>query len=788
MIKSLFFYSVCSSSSSSSSTSMMKIVLSSFYRRRKLIYLLDRSLFLRHFSTESDPSTVIKSDSEESVAGEFLKHLRETPQHGWASSGFLDLLLVSSSSLSPRVFSQITRRLNSYSSALSFFEYLNEKSQSLKHRDESLSVAFQSLIEFACKESDSRDKLLQLYETAKENKVPITINAAKFLIRWFGRLGMVNQSVLVYEELDPDVKNTHVGNVFIDVLLKGGLVDDALKVLDKMLEKESIFPPNESTVDIFFRRWDSVGDSERRCVTDEQILQLVLKLGDHGLAPNCVWLTRFITTLCKNGKTNVAWETLSKLMKNKASLEAPPFNALLTSLGRNMDIGRMNDIAAEMNEMGIQADTVTLGILINTLCKSRRVDEALEIFEQMCGRQSDYGNVIKADEILFNTLINALCKVGRLKEAEDLLVKMKMDGCVPNRITYNCLVDGYCTAGQLDTAKSAVSQMKEEGIEPNVVTLNTIIKGMCRHRRVSSAVSFLMDMEKEGLKRNVVTYMTLINAYCNVNNIEKAMQLFDQMVEAGSPPDAKIYYALISGLCQARRDHDALKMVEKLKRAGLSLDLLAYNMLIGLFCDKNKADEVYELLTDMEGAGLKPDSITYNTLISHFGKHKDFESVQKMMEKMKEEGFVPNVVTYGAVIQAYCSSGKMNEALKLFNDMGSHSKVWPNTVIYNILINAVCKLGNLKQALSLKKDMIEKRVRPNVETYNALFKILKDKSQLESVLELTDEMVKQSIEPNHITMEVLMKLLPEVGESKKLKKFMQGYSVTSRTEQDVTLF
>lgn len=41
-----------------------------------------------------------------------------------------------------------------------------------------------------------------------------------------------------------------------------------------------------------------------------------------------------------------------------------------------------------------------------------------------------------------------------------------------------------------------------------------------------------------------------------------------------------------------------------------------------------------------------------------------------------------------------------------------------------------------------------------------------------------------SIEPNHITIENLMKLLPEVGESKKLKKFMQDFSVASPTEKD----
>jgi pentatricopeptide repeat protein len=756
----------------------MSIMLS-ISRRRNSYILLNHSRFLRRFSYDVDPRPEIKLESQEFVVVKFVKTLQKTPQHDWASSESLSALVVSSSSASPLVFSQITRRLGSYSLAISFFEYLDAKSQSLKRREESLSLALQSVIEFAGSEPDPRDKLLRLYEIAKEKNIPLTIVATKLLIRWFGRMGMVNQSVLVYERLDSNMKNSQVRNVVVDVLLRNGLVDDAFKVLDEMLQKESVFPPNRITADIVLHEvWKG------RLLTEEKIIALISRFSSHGVSPNSVWLTRFISSLCKNARANTAWDILSDLMKNKTPLEAPPFNALLSCLGRNMDISRMNDLVLKMDEVKIRPDVVTLGILINTLCKSRRVDEALEVFEQMRGKRTDDGNVIKADSIHFNTLIDGLCKVGRLKEAEELLVRMKLEErCVPNAVTYNCLIDGYCRAGKLETAKEVVSRMKEDEIKPNVVTVNTIVGGMCRHHGLNMAVVFFMDMEKEGVKGNVVTYMTLIHACCSVSNVEKAMYWYEKMLEAGCSPDAKIYYALISGLCQVRRDHDAIRVVEKLKEGGFSLDLLAYNMLIGLFCDKNNAEKVYEMLTDMEKEGKKPDSITYNTLISFFGKHKDFESVERMMEQMREDGLDPTVTTYGAVIDAYCSVGELDEALKLFKDMGLHSKVNPNTVIYNILINAFSKLGNFGQALSLKEEMKMKMVRPNVETYNALFKCLNEKTQGETLLKLMDEMVEQSCEPNQITMEILMERLSGSDELVKLRKFMQGYSVASPTEK-----
>ncbi|EOA25314.1 hypothetical protein CARUB_v10018630mg [Capsella rubella] len=756
----------------------MSIMLS-ISRRRNSYILLNHIRFLRRFSDNIEPRPAIKSESQESVVAKFLENLQRLPQHDWASSESLSSLLVSSSSVSPLVFPQITRRLGSYSLAISFFEYLDATSQSLKRREESLSLTLQSVIEFAGSEPDSQDKLLQLYEIAIEKNIPFTVVATKLLIRWFGRMGMVNQSVLVYERLDSNMKNTQVRNVVIEVLLRNGLVDDAFKVLDEMFQKDSVFPPNRITADIVLHEvWKG------KLLTEENIIGLISRFSSHGVSPNSVWLTRFITSLCKNGRTNAAWDILSDLMENNAPLEAPPFNTLLSCLGRNMNIGRMNALVLKMDEMGIRPDVVTLGVLINTLCKSRRIDEALEVFEQMCGKRTDDGNMIKADSIHFNTLIDGLCKMGRLKEAEELLVRMKVEeNCAPNTVTYNCLIDGYCRAGKLETAKEVVSKMKEEGIKPNVVTLNTIVGGMCRHHGLNMAVLFLMDMEKEGVKGNVITYMTLIHACCYVNNIEKAMHWYEKMLEAGCSPDAKIYYALISGLCQVRREHDVIRVVEKLKERGFSLDLLAYNMLIGLFCDKNNTEKVYEMLRDMEKEGMKPDSITYNTLISFFGKLKDFESVQRMMEEMREDGLDPTVVTYGAVIDAYCSVGELNEAVKLFKEMGMRSKVNPNTVIYNILINAFSNLGNVEQALTLKEEMKMKMVRPNVETYNALFNCLKEKNQAETLLKLMDEMVEQSCEPNQITMEILMERLSGSDELVKLRKFMQGYSVASPTEK-----
>ncbi|XP_030967398.1 pentatricopeptide repeat-containing protein At3g61520, mitochondrial [Quercus lobata] len=743
---------------------------------------LHSPIILRHLSTESNPPPPPphqdQDQDQDSLITQALQLLQapDYDSNSNTTTPLQELLFSSSSPSSPFIFRNITRRLSSSSEALKFFHYLQSNSTSQDILP-SLSSTFQAIFELASREPDSHNKLLELYGTAKEHNVPLTINAATLLIRCLGRAGMVDQVLVVVKEVDPSLKNTHFCNVVIDVMFRLGRVDDALKVLDEMLQPDSECPPNDSTGDIIFgamlrREWRG------RSINDEEIVGLVSKFGEHDVFPDTFQLTQLITKFCRNRKTGRAWDLLHDVMKSGGVVEAASCNALLTGLGKGGDFERMNNLTTEMKEMNIQPNVVTFGILINLMCKSRRVDDALEVFKKM--KEGSDGVLVEPDAIMYNTLIDGLCKVGRQEEGLSLVEQMRsQNGCAPNTVTYNCLIDGFCKSGEIERAQELFDQMNRESVFPNVITLNTLIDGMCRHGRINSAVEFLNDMQSKGVKGNAVTYAILINAFCNVNNIDKAMEFFDQMSNSGCSPDAIVYYTLISGLSQAGRMDDASSVVSKLKEVGFCLDTVCYNVLIGGFCKKNKLDKAYETLKEMEEAGVKPDSVTYNTLISYLSKTGNFTTAHRVMRKMIKEGLKPTVVTYGALIHAYCLIGKIDEGMKIFRDMGSASKVPPNTVIYNILIDSLCKNDDVEHALSLMDDMKVKGVKPNITTYNAIFKGLRDKNLLEKAFELMDRMIEQACNPDYITMEVLTEWLSAVGETGKLKKFVQGYEVSA---------
>nr|XP_027191950.1 uncharacterized protein LOC101508252 isoform X1 [Cicer arietinum]XP_027191951.1 uncharacterized protein LOC101508252 isoform X1 [Cicer arietinum] len=595
-------------------------------------------------------------------------------------------------------------------------------------------------------------------------------------------LPMLDVSLLRFNELDPSSKSTRVCNGLLMGLFKSGRTTDALHILDQMLELNSEFPPDDFTGEVVF---GELVKRERpgKGLADEEIMGLVTKLGEHGVFPDTFKLTQLISKLCGKRKNCVAWELLHGVMKLGGPVEAASCNALLTGLGRERDIQKMNKLLAEMEELKIRPSVITFGILINHLCKARRIDEALGVFDKLRGKGEKNRNGVEPDVVLYNTLIDGLCKVGREEDGLSLLEEMKTEKKNrPNTVTYNCLIDGFCKAGNIDKARELFGLMNEEGVQPNVVTLNTLVGGMCKIGRVYSAVEFLNEMKGKGLKGNAVTYTALISAFCGVNNIDQAMQYFDEMLSSGCSPDAIVYYSLISGLSIAGRMDDASVVVSQLKRAGFGLDRTCYNVLISGFCKKKKLERVYEMLNQMEETGVKPDTVTYNTLVSYLGKAGDFAAASKVMEKMIKEGLKPSVVTYGAVIHAYCLKKNVDEAMKIFEEMCSTSIVPPNTVIYNILIDALCKINNVEKAVSLMDDMKVKGVRPNTTTYNAILKGVRDKRMLHKAFELMDRMVEDACSPDYVTMEILTEWLSAVGEIEKLKLFVEGYRVQNAVE------
>ncbi|GLU00701.1 hypothetical protein SLE2022_180490 [Rubroshorea leprosula] len=651
-------------------------------------------LLLRHLCAEPDPQPP-KHDDEaiEATVTQALELLKQTPQHDWATFQPLHTLLFSSDP-SPRVLAGITRRLPSHSAALNFVDYL--RSNSPLQDAQLLSSAFLAVLELAKREMDSPEMLSELYRVSKEWKVPLNVKAAVLLIRCFGRAGMIHESAVVFNELDPSLKSTHVCNVFISVLLKAGCIDDALKVLDGMLQPESEVPLNDATADTFFQALLKE-EHKGMWLSAEEIVELVLKFGEHYVFPSSIVITKLIARLCRGQKFNQALDFLRELMKFHAPIEATCFNLILTELGRNGDVDRMNSLLREMRDADIQPDITTFGILINTLCKLRRVDAALDVFKRM--REGTDGIFVQADVVTYTTLIDGLCKVGRQEEGLAMMEQMRsLKGCAPNTVTYNCLIDGFCKGGEIDKARELFAQMLKSGCSANAIVYNTMISGLSQAGRMDDASNVWSKLKEAGFHPNTVSYNVLIGGFCKRNMLDKACEIVEEMEEAGMKPDTVTYNILITYFSRAGDFSAAQSLMKKMVKEGLVPTVETYGALVHARCLTGQIEEALKIFKNISKSKVLPNTIIYNILIEALCKNNRVEDASSLMDDMKVKGVKPNTSTYNSMFRGLKEKNSLEEAFKLMDRM-INDACNPDYITMKILtewLSAVGEMNKLK--------------------------------------------------------------------------------------------
>ncbi|XVF02682.1 hypothetical protein REPUB_Repub04eG0195700 [Reevesia pubescens] len=176
----------------------------------------------------------------------------------------------------------------------------------------------------------------------------------------------------------------------------------------------------------------------------------------------------------------------------------------------------------ELETFGLEKNTDSMNLLLDTLCKEKNVEEAREIFLLLISH-------IAPDAHTFNIFIHGWCKINRVEEAQwtiqemrDMVVtllslatrlsssstvakkfeealqiafKMKTAGCT-DTLFYNCLIHTLGRVGLVRDASEVFEvEMPKTGVAPNTSTYNCMNAKLCHHAQQQKALTLLQGME-----------------------------------------------------------------------------------------------------------------------------------------------------------------------------------------------------------------------------------------------------------------------------------------------------
>ncbi|KAL4375033.1 hypothetical protein HN51_008901 [Arachis hypogaea] len=266
-------------------------------------------------------------------------------------------------------------------------------------------------------------------------------------------------------------------------------------------------------------------------------VSLFQQLQGRGIAPDLFTLSIVINCCCGMGRMTLAFSVLAKIFRMDYQPNTVTSTTILKGLYLCGSVEKVVHFHDRVLAHGFQLNQVTYGTLINGLC-------AKYVFNTMAK------NRVFPDVRSYNIMINGFCKSKMIDDALNLFEEMRRKNLVTDTVTYSTLIDGLgnqresfvpwsflktckIESGRLKNAKEIFQDLSIKGCSPNVRTYNIMIHGLCKEGLFEEALALLSELEDNGCLPDAVTFETLIRALFEKDENDMAEKLLREMVARG---------------------------------------------------------------------------------------------------------------------------------------------------------------------------------------------------------------------------------------------------------------
>jgi pentatricopeptide repeat protein len=506
------------------------------------------------------------------------------------------------------------------------------------------------LIGGLCKNKDA-DRALSLFSEMKASGVRPDVGILTKLISCFSD----NKSMVfkLLEEIpegeEDEITLVFIYNALLTCYVNDGLMDEAYRLIQMMIQSKSSTDNDASRMDAFFK----------------VIKRLVF--------PNITSFGIVIDGLLKNDQLDLALSLFNDMRRFVGKPTILVYNNLIDSLCQSNRLEESYKLLREMKELGIEPTHFTYNTIYGCMCKRKDVSGAYDMLKEMgaCG----HGPWIKHTTLL----VKELCDHGRVIKACEFLDNMVQQGFLPDIVSYSAAIGGLVNIEEVDHALKIFRDLCSRGHCPDVVCFNVLIRGLCKANRFTEAENLFNELVERGLSPSVVTYNLFIDCWCKNGSVDKAMALLFRMLKEDKEPSIITYTTLVDGLCKEERPDDAILLWKEMERKGCPPNRITFMALIYGLCRCSRPTEALCYLREMEQKQMKPASYIYIALLSAYVSDLNLTSAFEIFKEMVDFGFFPNPLdkNYPIAVDAilkFCKDHRTSSGIQVLMEEGKIPK------------------------------------------------------------------------------------------------------------------
>jgi len=193
----------------------------------------------------------------------------------------------------------------------------------------------------------------------------------------------------------------------------------------------------ERSLEMSLVTFNTVMDACARCGQMDEATKVLEHMKKHRVEPNIITYSTILKGHCQAGNIEVGFETL-KQMRKETNLKPDEimYNSLLDGCAQNGLFAEGMELYDKMLQDSIRPSNYTLSILVKLMNRSRKVDQAFSIVEEI---KQKYG--VKPNVHVYTNLIQAcVSNRGHAAKALTVVEMMLKEGVALDSRTYGVLI------------------------------------------------------------------------------------------------------------------------------------------------------------------------------------------------------------------------------------------------------------------------------------------------------------------------------------------------------------
>ncbi len=231
-----------------------------------------------------------------------------------------------------------------------------------------------------------------------------------------------------------------------------------------------------------------------------------------------------------------------------------------------------------------------------------------------------------------------------------------------------------------------------------------------RSLQSEAAESLFSNMLKCGYESSRELRSSLFAMHLRTGDIHRAVAHLDGVIDAEGRLNQHIVSSLISQLAERRDVEQVSWLLSLMRNRGVSLDIATYTSVMKAFVvaqQHKDALRMFRAITESSSRAIYPDAACYNVALAALGESGARpDALEAHVDQMRDAGLKPTSRTYTDLLWYLCHQGAMDEAYRVFANMGQDD-VKPVEHHYHIMLRAVLRRRFFAEAEHYWSAMLE---------------------------------------------------------------------------------